>query len=34
MILPGRATGKRIFQPGERAAGGGGRAFGEIGERL
>ena len=34
MILPGRATGKREFQSGERAARGGRRLLGEIGERL
>ena len=34
MILPGLATGKSEFQPGERAAGGGRRLFGEIGKRF
>ncbi len=34
MILPGRATGKRVFQSGERAAGGSRRSSGEIGKRF
>ncbi len=34
MILPGLATGKPEFQPGERAAGRGRRLFGEIGKRF